>query len=244
MSNGVKDFDSNFLSIDDITYDIDDDVIDSILEENVLGTDEFDQTIGRFDDAFLGSLKDCNYQDCSGDNTENLYYDLLFEEKNNVVRNNVEVLESVNGCFDATDAEPLPFASSITLTKEQQMEKINQYSKSLQSTFQQLKRPEKKITEPIYSIPVSSDYRDLSMMKDEQVSLKFKSMVGRSQETFPVKLHRIIDVVEQDGLSSIISWCSHGRAFKIHSNTRFINEVMTKYFYQTKMSSFTRQLGT
>ena len=92
-------------------------------------------------------------------------------------------------------------------------------------------------------IPISSDYRDLSNMTDEQVRLEYKSMVGRTQDSFPVKLHKIIDIIERDGLSEIVSWTSHGRAFKVHNNDRFIKEIMSKYFYQTKMASFTRQLG-
>ena len=91
--------------------------------------------------------------------------------------------------------------------------------------------------------PTSSRYRDFSKVADEEVRIKFSSMVGRSQESFPIKLHKIIDQIERDGLSSILSWCAHGRAFKIHNNTLFVKDVMSRYFYQTKMSSFTRQLG-
>ena len=124
------------------------------------------------------------------------------------------------------------------------MENINEYSRSLLPTFLELKRTKKKeIKEAPASFPQSSSYRDFSMVADEEVRLKFKSMVGRSQESFPVKLHKVIDRIERDGLSSIISWSSHGRAFKIHDSTLFVRDVMSRYFYQSKMSSFTRQLG-
>ena len=67
-------------------------------------------------------------------------------------------------------------------------------------------------------------------------------MRGRTQEPFPVKLHFIIERGEEDGYSSIISWSPHGRSFKIHNDVLFVEKVLPLYFFQTKMSSFTRQL--
>jgi len=82
-------------------------------------------------------------------------------------------------------------------------------------------------------------------VSDEDVfkELSFKNMKGRSQEQFPVKLHKILDHCDLDGYSFIISWLPHGRAFKIHDMPLFIEQVMPKYFYQSKMSSFRRQLN-
>ena len=241
MSSSIQDFDFTISSIDEITHGVDDDVLDSILQENVLGTDEFDDTLEKFDDAFLGSLMDCNDQDSSSENIENLCSELSDKE----AESKITELEAINQCFEPIDVDSLPVESSAALTKEQQIKNINEYSRSLQSTFHELKRSyKKKSKKPEPPFPTSSHYRDLSNIADEQVSLKHKSMVGRSQDLFPIKLHKIIDIIERDGLSSVVSWCAHGRAFKIHDNGRFIKEIMSKYFYQTKMSSFTRQLGT
>ncbi|KAL7568576.1 hypothetical protein ACA910_002688 [Epithemia clementina (nom. ined.)] len=60
---------------------------------------------------------------------------------------------------------------------------------------------------------------------------------------FPLKLHAILDQVEQDGLGHVISWQPHGRCFAIHQPKIFVDSVMPKYFRQTKLTSFQRQLN-
>jgi len=60
--------------------------------------------------------------------------------------------------------------------------------------------------------------------------------------SFPLKLQRILDKLEAEDNTDIISWLSHGRAFLVHNPDRFVNELMPVYFNQTKYSSFQRQL--
>lgn len=60
---------------------------------------------------------------------------------------------------------------------------------------------------------------------------------------FPLKLHSVLDQVEIDGLSHVISWQKHGRAFVIHKPKEFVDHVMPKYFRQSKLTSFQRQLN-
>mmetsp|Transcript_1546 Transcript_1546/g.3434 ORF Transcript_1546/g.3434 Transcript_1546/m.3434 type:complete len:363 (+) Transcript_1546:55-1143(+) len=60
---------------------------------------------------------------------------------------------------------------------------------------------------------------------------------------FPVKLHSVLDQVEADGLAHIVSWQPHGRCFVIHKPKEFVDHVMPKYFRQTKLTSFQRQLN-
>jgi hypothetical protein len=61
--------------------------------------------------------------------------------------------------------------------------------------------------------------------------------------SFPAKLHAILDQVAADGLGHILSWQPHGRCFKVHKPTEFVELVMPKYFRQTKLTSFQRQLN-
>lgn len=63
-----------------------------------------------------------------------------------------------------------------------------------------------------------------------------------TQASFPLKLQRILDKADATGNRGIISWCEHGRAFLVHDAERFVSEVVSKYFSQTKYSSFQRQL--
>lgn len=60
---------------------------------------------------------------------------------------------------------------------------------------------------------------------------------------FPMKLHSVLDQVEIDGLAHVISWQKHGRAFVIHHPKEFVDHVMPKYFRQSKLTSFQRQLN-
>lgn len=66
--------------------------------------------------------------------------------------------------------------------------------------------------------------------------------VSSAQVSFPLKLHRLLDKMEAEGNTEVISWLPHGRAFLVHDVERFVLDIMTQYFNQTKYSSFQRQL--
>jgi hypothetical protein len=63
---------------------------------------------------------------------------------------------------------------------------------------------------------------------------------GGVSEPFPEKLHRMLKEVEEKGLSEIVSFFSHGRAFGVHDMDRFVTEIMPTYFKQSKWNSFAR----
>jgi hypothetical protein len=65
---------------------------------------------------------------------------------------------------------------------------------------------------------------------------------GGFQVSFPLKLQRMLDKLEAEGSSDIISWLSHGRAFLVNSPEAFVEQLMPAHFNQTKYSSFQRQL--
>jgi hypothetical protein len=66
---------------------------------------------------------------------------------------------------------------------------------------------------------------------------------GIKRLTFPLKLHILLDYVQAEELSHIVSWQSHGRAFKIHKEKEFVDNVMPLFFKNIKLSSFKRQLN-
>jgi hypothetical protein len=66
---------------------------------------------------------------------------------------------------------------------------------------------------------------------------------GGVSVAFPLKLHAVLDQVEADGLAHVISWQPHGRCFVVHEPKKFVDHVMPKYFRQTKLTSFQRQLN-
>lgn len=64
-----------------------------------------------------------------------------------------------------------------------------------------------------------------------------------AQVSFPLKLQRILDKLEADGgVADVVAWQPHGRAFLVKNASRFVREVMPKYFSMSKFSSFQRQL--
>jgi len=63
--------------------------------------------------------------------------------------------------------------------------------------------------------------------------------------TFPLKLHMILEKIEESdsSMKNAISWLPHGRAFHIRNVDIFKREVLPKYFKSCKLSSFYRQIN-
>lgn len=70
-----------------------------------------------------------------------------------------------------------------------------------------------------------------------------KQQCANTFMAFPQKLHHILCQVEKNDQTSIISWQPHGRAFVVHDKETFTEKIMSKYFRQTKFTSFQRQLN-
>jgi hypothetical protein len=62
-------------------------------------------------------------------------------------------------------------------------------------------------------------------------------------QSFPMKLHSLLERVEVEGLSHIISWQPHGRCFCIHQTKEFAERVLPTHLRQGKLTSFQRQLN-
>lgn len=68
----------------------------------------------------------------------------------------------------------------------------------------------------------------------------------KRSKQFPQKLHDMLEIASAKGFgssSNAVSWLHHGRAFKIHDEQTFMNSIVPKYFRQTKIRSFYRQLS-
>lgn len=66
---------------------------------------------------------------------------------------------------------------------------------------------------------------------------------GGILEPFPEKLYRMLMEACRDGEEGVISFFPHGRAFGIHNPDRFEKEILPKFFKQSRISSFQRQLN-
>mmetsp|Transcript_7740 Transcript_7740/g.15929 ORF Transcript_7740/g.15929 Transcript_7740/m.15929 type:complete len:368 (+) Transcript_7740:62-1165(+) len=90
----------------------------------------------------------------------------------------------------------------------------------------------------------SSPYIDASAMADPpEFELARRRTRGGVTEPFPEKLHRMLLEIEKDGNGHIISFFPHGRAFGIHDADAFEEKIMPKYYKQSRLSSFQRQLN-
>jgi hypothetical protein len=87
-------------------------------------------------------------------------------------------------------------------------------------------------------------YIDVSGLKIPAEEEQPRSVRGGVAEPFPMKLYRMLQDVEEEGKSHIVSFYPHGRAFGIHDMNAFTDEILPKYFSkQSKLVSFVRQLN-
>jgi len=97
---------------------------------------------------------------------------------------------------------------------------------------------------------VRHNYHDHANEEDpQQIPLELNGTdpscgtANSSLTPFPVLLHRMLEGTEHDSQSHIVGWKPHGRAFCVFDSEEFVQQVMPKYFRQSKISSFQRQLN-
>ena len=130
-------------------------------------------------------------------------------------------------------SNPRPMEEEMTIEQVLQEQGIIKQDKTkLQSMpiQNQFKSPIRKIT-----------YKDHLHLPDP---IKEWRNTGGVAEAFPEKLHRMLFETETNTYHhSIVSFFPHGRAFGMHKPKLFVTEVLPKYFRQTSLISFQRQLN-
>lgn len=81
------------------------------------------------------------------------------------------------------------------------------------------------------------------LSRHDSYSLLSRSTKNPKKNSFAHKLHLLLNYVDESGLNGIVSWQCHGRAFQIHNETKFVNELLPIFFGNIKLSSFRRQLN-
>jgi len=66
--------------------------------------------------------------------------------------------------------------------------------------------------------------------------------LASSKLPFVWKLYEMLEDVEINDQQDIVSWVEDGKAFKVHKMKAFVDEIIPKYFRQSKYKSFQRQL--
>mmetsp|Transcript_27794 Transcript_27794/g.67214 ORF Transcript_27794/g.67214 Transcript_27794/m.67214 type:complete len:576 (+) Transcript_27794:900-2627(+) len=79
--------------------------------------------------------------------------------------------------------------------------------------------------------------------KNEPKGGKRASKPNKKEKKFPWVLHKIIDEAEQEGNQHIVAWMPRGRSFIVHKRDTFTEQILPRYFRQTKYKSFVRQLN-
>jgi hypothetical protein len=59
---------------------------------------------------------------------------------------------------------------------------------------------------------------------------------------FPWKLHTLLDRARRENQDDIVSWDADGRSFTVHKPREFCEQIMVRYFRQSKLASFIRQV--
>mmetsp|Transcript_44562 Transcript_44562/g.135816 ORF Transcript_44562/g.135816 Transcript_44562/m.135816 type:complete len:664 (-) Transcript_44562:564-2555(-) len=89
--------------------------------------------------------------------------------------------------------------------------------------------------------PESTNYADASTLPDPDPDDRRNR--GGVVEPFPEKLHRMLEYTENNRLGHVASFLPHGRAFSIRKPKLFVEKIMRKFFRQTRLTSFQRQLN-
>jgi HSF-type DNA-binding len=106
----------------------------------------------------------------------------------------------------------------------------------------------KKIAQTLKALGTSLRSRydpfiDCIDIEDPEEDTASRRSRGGVSEHFPERLHRMLLDVEEEGKGGIVAFMPHGRAFAVIDESKFVEEIMPKYFKQSKWNSFARQLN-
>jgi hypothetical protein len=83
--------------------------------------------------------------------------------------------------------------------------------------------------------------RGIGNPKSRLMERKMPGSGGAADSTYVLRIHEMLEDAEKEGNQDIVSWQPHGRAFRIHKEQEFVENVMPRYF-KAKIGSFRRWL--
>jgi len=79
---------------------------------------------------------------------------------------------------------------------------------------------------------------------NNQESSNNKASEDDLEEEIPMSFpQRLMDILNDEEHSDVISWLPHGKGFIMYKKKKFAAQVLPKYFKQSKFTSFTRKLN-
>ncbi|KAL7574229.1 hypothetical protein ACA910_012485 [Epithemia clementina (nom. ined.)] len=151
-----------------------------------------------------------------------------------------------------TDIEFVAYpAPSVTQDTQERNQQQRQQSTNAQQSLVVAPQPPRPIPPTTNQQLVSTGkprgvphvYHDFAQVRGPGPAFVRKKTGGVTQP-FPEKLHEMLDhEANDDPSTAIVSWLPHGRAFIVRKPKEFTTQIMPKYFRQTKLTSFQRQLN-
>jgi len=89
----------------------------------------------------------------------------------------------------------------------------------------------------------SSELNPLEQVKNAKSTAKPEKRINRNRILFPRRLYLLLEEMSNESNEDIVSWMPHGGGFIIYDRETFESDLLPKYFRQTKMRSFQRQLN-
>jgi len=102
-----------------------------------------------------------------------------------------------------------------------------------------------------FSLQVCNNDLDdfVNILKDDAQSAASSSQESEKEgdletdNSFPYKVHLMLENSKRDNYTHVVSWVKNGTAFKVHNTKEFVERILPMYFDQTKYESFRRQLN-
>lgn len=99
------------------------------------------------------------------------------------------------------------------------------------------------------ALPSASKNKDLRPSTSSAVWQPKKQIQKRPKKnkdtgvSYPTRIHMMLEDAEKNGYQHIVSWRSHGRAWKIHDEKAFESTILPRYFTASSLASFDRWLN-
>ncbi|CAJ1934513.1 unnamed protein product [Cylindrotheca closterium] len=76
---------------------------------------------------------------------------------------------------------------------------------------------------------------------DPGIEQKMPGSGGSADSTYVMRIHDMLEDADREGNTEVVSWQSHGRSFRIHKESEFVDKIMPRYF-KARLDSFKRWL--
>lgn len=191
------------------------------------------------EENYITNVEPCDFRSSS---------DEKYDSKNLILP--MPLLDSFDLSFiEDPTFEPKEVTTSIRKRNQKKLRKPTKKSrrKKKMKRFSLLPKERRHVIQHNYhdrscEMPAADDFARITGQTSLPTPTSLKKKGGVAIP-FPLKLHELLEKAEEEKLTHIVSWQPHGRAFVVHQPKKFVTELMHRFFRQTKLTSFQRQLN-